>query len=96
MDAITIIEDAVRTFRSTVYDSDVKEIDELSVQDVINSARTIEREREERQSLCNLRRVEFLLEKLQKLCDAMCKLQQSSCPQHFIWVLVLFWKTLLC
>lgn len=96
MEVTTVIGDAVRTFESSIYGADIKDLDALSVLDVIEAARIIEREREERQSLCNLRRIEPLLKELQRLVDVVHKLPHSSCPEHYIWVLVAFSNTLPC
>lgn len=96
MDTTTIINDAISSFESSLYPIDADGFNVLSIQDVVECARVIEREREERQSLCNLRRIEPLLRELQRLGEAIRKLPGTSCPEHYTWVSIMFLKTLLC
>lgn len=86
MDFDRIIHDAVTGLRACVYELDVEEIESSAVQDVIAVAKDIEREREQRESLCNLRRVETLLKGLERLGDLVRGLPHVSCPSNYIWV----------
>lgn len=86
MDFARTIHDAIKDFESHAYDADVKEIAASSVEDVTRVARAIEREREDRGSLCNLRRVETLLKDLQRLGGLLQEFPQFSCPVNYIWV----------
>ena len=96
MDTDGIICDAVKAFESTIYNADGKELGSLSIQNVVDAARIIEREREDRDALCNFRRIDPLLKELQILGEVIRKLPQSSYPDHYLWVCRVFVRTTQC
>lgn len=81
-----MIDDAVKYFESHVLDADLYQLRVLSVQDVLDAARLIEREREEQDALCNLRRIEPLLSQLQGLSIVLGDSNRVVLHKSYLWV----------
>lgn len=86
MDASRIIQDAIDAFKTSCSVDDVAKLQPLTLKDVLAGTHLIEKEREERSSLCDLRRIELLLEKLENLGKALVRITTDTHGASFIWV----------
>lgn len=86
MDGLSDIDDHWTKFEARVHDADARDFRNTKLQDVYTVAQIIEREQEQRQRMCNLRRIEPLLAALGKLAAITEEGLVDKAKIHYLWV----------
>lgn len=81
-----IIENAFTKFETLIHSSDARFFKSTTLADVRDAARIIERDQAQRRCLRNLRRIEPLLQTLEKFGGAIETLCQGTPYLCYIWV----------
>ena len=80
------IDDSLVRFESQIHEADTRDFRNTQLQDVHNAAQIIERKQENSLRMCNLRRIEPLLEALGKLAAFVEQDLLDKTKICYLWV----------